>query len=267
MTSSERELRADCSQCFGLCCVVPAFSASVDFAIDKPARTPCPNLAANSLCSVHTRLPELGFRGCTVYDCFGAGQRVSQETFDGVDWRSESAPEMFDVFPVMRDLHELLWYVTESVRLLPSGALRASLRAEGERLDGLGSGAPAEVASVDVDALRAEVNPLLQQASSVLRTSARADGSDMRGADLFGADLRRRDLRGASLRGALMVAADLRGVDLAGADVTGADLRDADLRGADLTGTLYLLQSQLDSARGDSSTQLPTDRRAPVRWA
>ncbi|AKU19298.1 hypothetical protein VV02_25100 [Luteipulveratus mongoliensis] len=260
-------MSADCSQCFGLCCVVPAFAASVDFAIDKPARTPCPNLAADFRCGVHSRLPDLGFRGCTVYDCFGAGQRVSQETFeDGVDWRSGSAPQMYDAFPVMRDLHELLWYVTESVLLLPSGTLRAALKAERARLDRLGDGPPAEVVALDVAQLRGEVNPLLQQASSVLRAAVRRDGADHRGADLLGADLRRTDLRGASLRGALLVAADLRGVDLSGADVTGADLRDADLRGADLRGTLYLLQSQLNSARGDATTRLPERCGRPAHW-
>ncbi|HEY3438708.1 MAG TPA: pentapeptide repeat-containing protein, partial [Actinotalea sp.] len=36
------ELVADCSRCAGLCCVVPAFVRSADFAITKPAQTPCP---------------------------------------------------------------------------------------------------------------------------------------------------------------------------------------------------------------------------------
>ena len=38
------ELRADCSRCVGLCCVAPAFARSADFAVDKPAGTPCTNL-------------------------------------------------------------------------------------------------------------------------------------------------------------------------------------------------------------------------------
>ncbi|RQX15913.1 oxetanocin A resistance protein, partial [Micromonospora arida] len=42
--SGAAQLRADCGRCFGLCCVVPAFAASADFAIDKPAGSPCPNL-------------------------------------------------------------------------------------------------------------------------------------------------------------------------------------------------------------------------------
>ena len=40
------DLRADCERCVGLCCVAPAFSASADFAIDKAAGRPCPNLPA-----------------------------------------------------------------------------------------------------------------------------------------------------------------------------------------------------------------------------
>lgn len=84
------ELRADCGQCFGLCCVALPFARSADFAIDKGAGEPCPNLESDFRCGIHTRLRRTGFTGCTVYDCFGAGQRVSQVTFGGVDWRSGS---------------------------------------------------------------------------------------------------------------------------------------------------------------------------------
>ena len=48
-------LRADCSSCFALCCVVPAFAASSDFAIDKPAHRACPNLQGDLRCSIHAR--------------------------------------------------------------------------------------------------------------------------------------------------------------------------------------------------------------------
>ena len=71
-------LRADCAQCVGLCCVAPAFAVSADFAIDKAAGQPCPNLQADFRCGIHAGLRDRGFRGCAVYDCFGAGQRVSR---------------------------------------------------------------------------------------------------------------------------------------------------------------------------------------------
>src|SRR4051794_16389300 len=103
-------LKADCESCFGLCCVALPFAASADFAIDKDAGRPCPNLEADFRCGIHRDLRERGFPGCTVYDCFGAGQKVSQVTFAGQDWRRapETATRMFAVFPVVRQLHELL---------------------------------------------------------------------------------------------------------------------------------------------------------------
>jgi hypothetical protein len=94
-------LRADCESCFALCCVAPAFCASADFAISKRAGQPCPHLGPDFRCGIHTGLRAQGFRGCTVYDCFGAGQQVSQVTFGGQDWRQalQSARSMFEVFP------------------------------------------------------------------------------------------------------------------------------------------------------------------------
>ena len=71
-----RPLRAPAGgllRCAGLCCVAPAFAASADFAIDKPAGRPCPNLRDDFRCGIHAELRERGFPGCEVFDCFGAG--------------------------------------------------------------------------------------------------------------------------------------------------------------------------------------------------
>ncbi|MFD3569134.1 pentapeptide repeat-containing protein, partial [Streptomyces sp. NPDC058667] len=112
----EPALRGDCANCFGLCCVALPFAKSADFAVDKPPGEPCRNLQEDFRCGIHTRLRPSGFQGCTVYDCFGAGQQVSQVTFGGVSWREapETTSRMFDVFYVMRQLHELLRYLTEA---------------------------------------------------------------------------------------------------------------------------------------------------------
>ena len=93
------ELVADCSRCFGLCCVALPFTASADFAVDKAAGKACGNLGEDFRCGIHTRLRDEGFTGCTVYDCFGAGQRVSQTVFRGNDWRTGERQKMFAVFP------------------------------------------------------------------------------------------------------------------------------------------------------------------------
>ncbi|HET6529469.1 MAG TPA: pentapeptide repeat-containing protein [Actinoplanes sp.] len=246
------ELHADCSRCAALCCVAPAFAKSADFAITKPAGRPCPHLAGDFRCGIHEQLAERGFPGCAVFDCFGAGQHLVQGTFGGRDWRSapELAGPMFAALPVMRQLHELLWYLTEATRLAAAARLRPKLQAAIDRTEKLSSGTPEDLAAIDLEAHRRRVNPLLQKASALARQGS-GPRPDHRGATLIGRNLRGADLRGANLRGALLIGADLRGADLRRADFTGADLRGADLRGADLTGAIFLTAAQVRSARID----------------
>jgi uncharacterized protein YjbI with pentapeptide repeats len=267
------ELRGDCARCFGLCCVALPFAASADFALDKPAGRPCPNLGDDHRCGIHTELRSKGFAGCTVYDCFGAGQKVSQVTFDGRDWRTGSAEHtrsMFEVFPVIRHLHELLWYLTEALHLATARPLHAELDEAARDTERLTRLTPAELAALDVAAHRQRVDVLLRRTSESVRAAISGAGGrkkDRRGADLVGARLRGADLRGADLRGAWLIAADLTGADLRGADLIGADLRDTDLTDADLTGALFLTQPQTDAARGGAGTRLPQSVTRPAHWA
>ncbi|MGV8967294.1 MAG: pentapeptide repeat-containing protein [Cellulomonas sp.] len=266
-TGGRSSLRADCANCFALCCVAPAFTASADFAITKPAGQACPNLLADFRCGIHTSLRDKGFRGCTVYDCFGAGQKVAQVVYGGQDWRSApaTARQMFAVFPIVRDLHELLWYLTEAVELTSAGPLRTELTAAIDETERRTLGTPTELLALDIAAIRQDLNPLLVRASERARSGARRP-KDLRGADLIGAKLTAADLRGANLRGAYLIEANLRGADLRLADLTGADLRAADLRGANLSSSLFLSQSQLDAATGDITTKLPAARTRPSHW-
>ncbi|WP_082485160.1 pentapeptide repeat-containing protein [Rathayibacter sp. Leaf296] len=263
------DLGADCANCFGLCCVALAFSRSSDFPVDKPAGDPCTNLDSEDACTIHRRLRPEGFVGCTVFDCFGAGQKVSTHTFGGVSWRSDAAvrERMFAVFPLVRRLHELLWYL--DVALEVDAADGDAVRRRFEAVHALTLASPEEILAADVDAEFAASRPLLIAASAAARAGV-GTGSDRRlvpGADLLGADLREADLRGADLRGALLIAADLRRTDLHRCDVLGVDLRDADVSGADLSGALYLTQAQVSSTRGDASTVLPPHFERPSHWS
>jgi uncharacterized protein YjbI with pentapeptide repeats len=261
------ELHADCARCFALCCVVPAFARSADFAIDKPARTPCPNLASDFRCGIHSSLRQKGFHGCTVYDCFGAGQQVAQVTFGGRSWRDEpgTAGLMFDVFPVMRQLHELLWYVAEALTLEAAAALHAELEHHRATIEQLTKGSPEDLVALDVGPHWQAVNALLLKASELTRAHVKGR-KDRRGADLIGKDLAGARLRGANLRGAYLIGANLRGADLRLADFIGADLRGADLAGADLSGAFFLTKAQVDAARGDHTTVLPPALTRPAHW-
>lgn len=270
-------LQGDCENCFGLCCVALPFAASSDFAMNKEAGKPCQNLREDFRCGVHSSLRERGFRGCTVYDCFGAGQKVSQMTFGGRDWRQEpgAAKQMFEVFPIMWQLHELLWYLREALTLKPAAQIHEELQKAFDETMRLTQLEPEALGKLDVAAHRADVNVLLLRTSELVREEAQRQYKGVkgrqqkygRGVDLIGAKLKGADLRCANLRGAYLIAADLRGADLRAADLIGADFRDADLRGADLTGSIFLTQPQLNAAKGDAHTKIPLSLERPSHWS
>jgi uncharacterized protein YjbI with pentapeptide repeats len=261
-------LQADCSRCFGLCCVALTFRPSADFAETKEAGEPCRHLQRDSRCGIHARLREEGFRGCVVYDCFGAGQKVSQYTFGGVDWRErpDTASMMFQVFGVMRQLNELLWYLGEAVSWPSARPLHPLLRRALQDVHGLTRGDADSLVAVDMVAVRTEVNALLMRAGDLVRGRESEPLRNLRGADLIGVDLSGQDLRGANLRGSYLIGADLRGALLRSADVIGADVRDTDVRGTDLSQCLYLTQPQLTAMNGDADTTIPPGLIRPSPW-
>jgi uncharacterized protein YjbI with pentapeptide repeats len=265
---AHRLLRADCGRCFGLCCVAPAFSASADFAIDKSAGHPCPHLRPDFRCGIHSDLRGHGFRGCAVYDCFGAGQQVSQVTFGGRDWRRDprAATEMYEAFAIMRQLHELLWYLAAALALRAARPVHPELRQAFTATQAMTDRPAGALLELDTGQHRAQVNALLLRASELARAQVPGQKLDQQGADLIGARLAGADLRGANLRGARLIGADLRRADLTLADLTGADLRAADLRGAGLTQGLFVTQAQLDTAEGDAGTSLPPPLTRPAHW-
>jgi uncharacterized protein YjbI with pentapeptide repeats len=246
--------------------VVPAFAKSADFAIDKQPGVPCPNLRTDNRCEIHATLRRQGFRGCAVYDCFGAGQHVSQVTFGGHGWRQDPAiaTDLFGVFPVVRRLHEVLWLLSEARPLAGDPDQIDQCTAE---ITALTMRPARELLRLDPAIPCGQANELLNAISAHARAMRRADPPDRRGANLIGADLRRKDLRAANLRGAVLIGADLTAADLRDADLTGADLRAAKLTGADLTGALFVTQAQLEAATGDATTRVPAGRIRPHHWA
>lgn len=164
-------------------------------------------------------------------------------------------------------MHELLWYLSEAETLCTERSLHDDVRVAIGDIGRLSRATADELAALDVDAVRDGANRLLSRVSDLVRAGAPGRRADHRGADLIGATFRGGDLRGANLRGAYLIGADLRGAGLGLADVTGADFRTADLRAADLSTTIFLLQSQLDAARGDDATRLPATRVRPAHWA
>lgn len=263
---TREDLGADCASCFGLCCVALAFARSADFAIDKAAGDPCLHLDEADACRVHDELRPRGFKGCTVFDCFGAGQKVSRQA-GGRSWREDAVvrAQMVQTFPVVRRLHELLWYLDQAITL--TGGADALVE-RFEQVRALSGQDADRLVALDVDAEYDRARPLLLGASELARSGhePRDPGRLRPGADLGGAVLAGADLSGLTLRGAVLIGADLSGARLWRCDVLGADLRDADLAGADLGEAIYLTQMQVSSARGDAATVLPPGFERPSHW-
>ncbi|MDT8719417.1 pentapeptide repeat-containing protein [Clostridium sp. 19966] len=266
------EFRVDCKNCFGLCCVALYFSSSEGFPQNKEAGNPCKNLKENFTCAVHKTLIAKGLKGCTAYDCFGAGQKLSQLTFKGISWRDlPDAALMFDSFLVMRQLQEMLWYLTEAFNIQEDKSAKEEIKRLIEATEKLTLLDAEALLGLNLEAHREKVNPILKAASEYVRAKAIKSvnlKNSERGKrfDYLGADLRKTKLIGADLRGTLLIAARLNGNTLNGADFIGSDMRDADIRDADLSRSIFLTQAQINSAKGNAHTKLPERILRPSHW-
>jgi len=269
------DLRADCKKCFGLCCIALQFTATDGFPMDKKIGEPCLNLKEDFRCNMHKNLWNNGFKGCVVFDCIGAGQKVSQSTFNGEDWRQvpHLTNQMFEVFSIMMQLHQLLWYLYEALMLRSASTIHGEIKSMFDEIEHLTNLEYDTLLKINVLGQRERVNELLVKASNFERAKVCQENKGFghqnsinRGADFIGKDLRKVNLRGANLRGAYLIASNLKGGDMKGADLIGADFRDADIRGADLSKSFFLTQRQINAAIGDNTTKLPISLLHPAQW-
>lgn len=275
MNTLRESLRPDCANCFGLCCVAFHYLKSEDFPINKPAGQPCVHLADSYACTIHSELRERGFKGCTVYDCLGAGQFVSQVTFHGRSWREGEVdgPRMFAIVPIMSQVHELLLYITDILsRDIPEHDARL-LETLLEELLSFRELPPEQLTGTALMAFRQRARPLFVRLSLHIRANGLkqvgltlTSRHEQDRADLIGRNVSRHDVRGTCYRGALLIGANLSGKDLLYVDFMGADVRDLDVRGAVLIDSLFLTQMQVNAMNGDRHTKLAPIYTRPSHW-
>lgn len=262
-------LRADCGSCCALCCCALYFAKSEEFPWEKPAGEPCQNLKEDFRCAAHASLTRLGFRGCVSYDCQGAGQKVASGLYRNRSWRESPslASEMFSVFLIVRQLSQILWYLLEGAALRPAAELRPAFDAlilENEQLLALGAQALLALSTADY---RARANSLLKQASDLVTAAIGAPlGKQRKGRDFLGKDFKGARLHGQNFSASLLIAANLSRCSLYGANFLGADMRDCNLKNADLSESIFLTQSQISAAVGNSGTKLPAALSRPGAW-
>jgi hypothetical protein len=165
-------LRADCSRCAGLCCVAPAFYSVQGFGFDKPAHRACTYLTSNNQCAIHTERAARGFPACQPFDCFGAGQRVTQEFFHGANWRAsrDVAARMFSAYTCIAALHRLMALLAIAEAYVPPPQ-DARLRAKRLELDELCRSDAAKRGVVDVATAGREVMALVRPSEPTHRSA------------------------------------------------------------------------------------------------
>lgn len=261
------ELKIDCLRCCGLCCTALYCAKTDGFPSDKEAGIPCACLGPDFHCMIHGELAAKKLKGCMAFDCLGAGQKVTG-SYGGADWKNspEIAQQMFAVFLVVFQLHQMLWYLAEASAILCAEPLWGEiglLISENKRLTQL---CPDDILRADGEAYQQRVNAVLKKVGALVLLAVTGRTERDRKRDFMGKDLRKEDLRGRDFSMSLLIAANLGGGCLYGTNFLGADMRDTNIEDADLSQSIFLTQRQINSAKGSRGTALPPTLTYPVSW-
>lgn len=177
-----KKLRPDCDACCGLCCVAPPFDTAQGFGFDKPAHTPCVNLRHDFRCAIHDRLEQQGFPGCVAFDCYGAGQRVTNEMFQGTTWNksAETAKKMFHAFTRFCVLHEIMALLSIAQQRVTEKDIQNNLDGKYLELEALCQEETENPGSIDIPMIKRQTTELLrglESTSAVTLLKSEAGGS------------------------------------------------------------------------------------------
>ncbi|MDD3369692.1 MAG: pentapeptide repeat-containing protein [Lachnospiraceae bacterium] len=285
-TNSLKNMKADCAHCSGLCCTALFFSKVDGFPEDKMAGKPCMNLEKDFRCRIHDKLAERHMRGCIGYDCFGAGQHVTQVIYKGETWQNYSnADEIFNVFTIVFQLYQVRYYLEEAVILIEKSPLKTDIQICLEKLTDLCLGTLEEIQTIKTEECREQANQLLKRVIALQQESIQQRNTQQKNiqqskvperaikqelekyhGDFLGKNLKGRNLSGCDFSTALLIAANLKSCICEGTIFLGADTRDTNFCDADLRRALFLTQGQINAAKGNRHTKLPDYLEKPVTW-
>lgn len=262
-----QSLKPDCSKCSGLCCTALFFSETDGFPESKSAGKPCINLQKDFRCKIHGELEKSKMKGCIGYDCFGAGQQVTQSIYFGQTWRNvpKQAKEIFDVFIAVFQLYQIRYFLLESMAILPAKVLQDDIKALIEKNEMICNCKPQNIIIFNIENHRNKVNVLLKQVCSLVQKSLHCENKKCP-SDFLGGNFKDKDMRGLDLSTKLLIAANFNNCVFDGTIFLGADTRDADFSNADLRDAVFLSQGQINSAKGNRNTKLPQYLDHPITW-
>jgi len=261
------KLKADCSKCSGLCCTALFFSKIDGFPENKAAGQPCMNLQKDFRCKIHKDLEKNKMKGCIGYDCFGAGQHVTQMVFKGDTWQDtpSKAKEIFDVFVVVFQLYQIRYFLTQALTICQLNDLAEEISELIKENEVMCNYSPKNIQQIEIESYREKINLLLRQVCSLFLERTGNENKKCP-SDFLGRNFKKKDMSGLDLSTKLLIAANFEGCIFRGTLFLGADTRDTNFKDADLSEAVFLSQGQINSAKGSRNTKLPNHLEYPVTW-
>ena len=266
-TITLQSLKPDCSQCSGLCCTALFFSEMDGFPENKQAGKPCFNLHKNFRCKIHGELEKRKMKGCIGYDCFGAGQQVTQTIYSGQTWQNTPglAKEIYDVYIAVFQLYQIRYFLLEVMSINPAKMLRNNIKPLIEENEIICNSKPQDILKFHIENYRKKANVFLRQVCSLLPKNLCCLNKKCP-SDFLGRNFKNKDFSGLDLSTKLLIAADFNNCVFNGTIFLGADTRDADFSNADLSDAVFITQGQINSAEGNRNTKLPQYLDYPFTW-
>lgn len=263
-----KTLLIDCEECCGLCCTALYCTKTDGFPEDKVAGKPCKNLRDDFKCEIHNKLADKHLKGCMSYDCFGSGQKVTQDIYAGVDWKKspKQADEMFQVFLIVYQLHQMLWYLIEAANLISEENLQDKIKTMIDENVKMTQMSPEKIIALDLEEYRGRVNSALKETCKLVHSEIQNSSDQNHIMDCIGKNFKNKNLDGKDFSMTLLIASNFEGCSLRGTNFLGADMRDTNFKNANLSQSLFLTQMQINSAIGNSNTKLPLNLTMPEIW-
>lgn len=252
-------MRIQCQECSGLCCVALYFSKMDGFPEHKEAGVPCSHLEEKFTCNIHSCLREKKLNGCLGYDCFGAGQLVTSKIYSSQTWiASNHKQQMFIVFQKVYFLQEILWYLIEASMLIKDRKIDDLIHLNLK----VTSQTPDVILSFDIEGYRQKVNEVLKRVCTTIGCL-----QSKKPTMYLGKDLRSMNLMFYDFSMGMLIGTNVQGCNLYGTNFLGADVRDMNVMGADLRESVFLTQRQVNQMIGNQYTKLASYIQRPSHWS
>lgn len=257
----KHNFKIDCSKCCGLCCSALFFSKVDGFPENKKAGIPCSNLQENFFCKIHNKLEETNLKGCIGYDCFGAGQYVTQNLYNGETWLTlkNKKDEIFNVFIIIYQLFQIRYYLEEGKNIIKSNNLINNIKDLILENNAFITLSPTDILKINLKDYRAKVNICLKEVHNNLNIKKLNKV-------LYGKNFKLKNMNNLDLSMELLIGSNFDGCTFNETTFLGSDTRDANFSNANLSKAFFITQGQINSAKGNKNTRLPKDLDYPVTW-